>query len=121
MHNPPNVTSVLATLGPVLGPAVPLIPTVTSWFLSCSNPCWSCWGKNLCPNEGLNSPDIEQKRWLHCLRLTTCKEDALGKSGTLDAKNARAYAIIYMQDVKEKYVRRYAALVEMEGWKHWRS
>ena len=37
------------------------------------------------------------------------------KSGTLDAKKATGYVTGFMQDVEEKYVRRHAALVEMEG------
>lgn len=45
----------------------------------------------------------------------------MGKSGTLDVKNARAHAIGFTQDVEEICVMRCPALVEMEGWKHWRS
>lgn len=57
------VTNVLATVGPVLGPAVPLIPTsdirAESLSFGPSNPYWPCWSKNLGPDEGLSSPDVE--------------------------------------------------------------
>lgn len=43
------------------------------------------------------------------------KKDVTGKSGSLDAKNGRGYAMNFRQDVEGKYARRYAELVENGG------
>lgn len=46
----------------------------------------------------------------------------MAKSGILDAKNARGYAMGFGQDVEEKkYAKKCAEMVKNEGWKHWRS
>lgn len=80
------------------------------------NPCWPCWGKNLGPDEGLSSPNIEAKETAGLIQeWWPVKKMQWGKSGTLDAKKATGYVTGFMQDVEEKYVRRHAALVEMEG------
>ena len=48
--------------GPILGPAVPLVPASDIKGGSFpSNSCWPCWSKSVGLDEGFNRPDLEEE------------------------------------------------------------